>query len=104
MGELLGWNDGVTHRQFAAWEVWRELMWDHPDRHDWYAMAIACEVRRVLSSNPGQHQPKDMKLVFGEQKPVARDPATLAAMSKAMLEARLGRKIHPVKAETNGDH
>ena len=42
--------------------------WNVPDRHDWYSMQVANEVRRALSKNPNAYQTGGMKLEFQEIK------------------------------------
>lgn len=92
-----------TSRQFEAWRVWQDMQLDCPDRHDWYQMVVACEVRRVLSRNPNVHQPGDLRLQFGEKPKAKMTAEQLAALGKAQMEARLGRRITTIPDDGRPD-
>ena len=59
---------GHTHRQHLAWVAWLKAQRNIPDRHDWYLMALTCEVRRILSKEPNRIKIKDFQLQFKEEK------------------------------------
>ena len=61
-----------THRQYLVTVAWLEEQWQHPDRSDHYLMQIACEVRRVLASQPGKIMPSDFQIKFEEPKLIPR--------------------------------
>jgi len=76
---LLGWPGPVTNRQFEAWQCWRGLQWDRPDRTDQYLMQIACEVVRSRVKDPAKVKLSHFKLDFGRsgrERPVTREQAT----------------------------
>lgn len=93
----------TTHRQYQGWLAWLAQQWNEPDRHDWYAMQIACEVRRVLSQKPGQHQPDQLKIKFEERKPLSEeDKRRHAENVKAAWIGMVGGKVeHRIKPKGN---
>lgn len=46
----MGWDqpDGMTHRQFEAWQQWLDDTYSQPDRSDFYSMQIAAEIRAFM--------------------------------------------------------
>jgi ribosomal protein S19E (S16A) len=84
LGEYLA---RVSHREHLIWvehlRAEREAEWETPTPEQWYMMAIAAEVRRVLSRNPRDIKVEDFRLRFrtGPQKPVS--PEVALAWSKA---------------------
>lgn len=94
-----------TRRELRLWLVWLRRQWDRPDRHDWYLMQLACEVRRVLSKKPASIKVQDFKLRFGTEKtkskPRTREEA--AALSKAkwlgFVEIAGGKKVQGLPAK-----
>lgn len=54
----------MTHRQFVAWQAWEQGEWNRPDRHDYYVMQTAAEVRRGNSKNPRSVQTDHMRIPF----------------------------------------
>jgi len=70
--EVIGWPGPMTYRQFCVWHRWMVESLNQPDRHDYYAMQIAAEVRRTILQNKRQSiTPTDFKL---EWKPVKAAP------------------------------
>lgn len=88
----------LTHRQYEAWQAWRELQWDRPDRHDFYQMQTACEVRRGYTRNL-EHQPNQLRLRFGsaETRPVAAleeiQPSNVARSKSRALQIAGGSAL-----------
>ena len=73
----------MTHRQFAAWQMWLEEELNHPTKTEQYIMQNGLEVRRVLSRNPSAHKLGHMKLTF------KRDGTKVTAKSrKAIVEEK----------------
>jgi hypothetical protein len=60
----MGWDPYVTHLQKLAWIEWLRIDMDRPGKVEWYQMMVGCEVRRVLSMQPSQHQPGHLVLNF----------------------------------------
>lgn len=61
----------MTHRQFLAWEAWRELEWNRPSRSDFYIMQNTAEARRGWVKEPGKVETKEFRLKFETVKPKA---------------------------------
>lgn len=82
-----------TERQLGIWLAWLGMQWERPDRHDYYLMQIATEIKRVLSRKPEKIKLQDAKLKWSkdgtetpltpEQDEIRRRNAT--AMSKYRL-------------------
>jgi hypothetical protein len=95
----------MTHRQYLVWNAWFDEKWNQPSLTDFYLMAIACEVRRVLSKHPGRIKLKDFLLRFGdkEEKPLTVEQATQRSKmvwGSAMTAAqkRGARAVRPAPA------
>jgi hypothetical protein len=81
----------VSHREYLAWMAWFDEQLNQPDRHDFYQMQTALEVRRMMAKNPSKYQMADMKLKIEKEKP--KPPLTkerAAAISKQLWKSRLG--------------
>lgn len=63
----MGWPGPVTYRQYKAWMSWLDDQWNSPDRHDFYLMQIAAEVRRPNVKTPSRVQMKDFVVKFEER-------------------------------------
>lgn len=89
----------MTHRQAMAYNNWLDAQWNVPTRADYYAMQIACEVRRVMSEKPREVLLGHMKLDF---KPTAASkpmtPEQAAAASKSTWLSIFGPKIRGLPA------
>jgi hypothetical protein len=97
----MGWPGPVTHRQYMLWHRWFGLQWNRPSRDNWYLMAIAAEVRRVLSKQPRSIKEKHFKLKFDLENPegppknlspeeVKKRKIELSTIAKAKVGAMLG--------------
>lgn len=101
--EVLGWDGPMTHRQLLAWDAFFEADWNTPSKDNYYVMAVAAEVRRVLHNKPKEVELDHFKLKFGIPKPVR--PMTteekIAAMeaSKASWKVVLGVGIPEPRTE-----
>lgn len=62
--EIMGWDGPMTNRQYLVWIEWLKGDWNNPSRSDHYQMQTACEVRRVLSSEPNKIQSEQFKIPF----------------------------------------
>ena len=71
--DVMGWPGPMTHRQYEAWQIWLGEEWNRPSRTDVYLMQIALEVRRVLSSKPGEMKLQDMTIPFKIVKPKTKE-------------------------------
>ena len=77
----------MTHREYLLRLAWIEEEWKTPQRHDYYLMQIAQEVRRVLSKKPNSIKLEHFKLGFGEQEAKPRqDVATQKSLWLSILE------------------
>lgn len=65
--EVTGWaapGDYVTHLHKLVWLEWLRMDLERPGKSEWYAMQIACEVRRVLCKTPSAIKVGDFRLGF----------------------------------------
>lgn len=87
----------MTHRQFLAWQAYNILALNKPERTDHYLMQVACEVRRVLSRQPGNIQMDHFQLKFVERVNTGDKPnmeqRKIAAMAKAVWTSRVGGNV-----------
>jgi len=87
----------MTNREFNTWMEWLDEEMNRPSRSDHYLMSIAQEVRRVLSSRPGQIQLDHFRLKFDRVLSLSPEQqrAQDLAHSKAAWKSRLyGVKFH----------
>lgn len=54
----------MSHREHLVQLAYSQEELNHPGRIEYYLMAIACEVRRVLAKDPSRHKLDDMRLEF----------------------------------------
>jgi hypothetical protein len=94
--ELFGWPGPLTHRQFLAWIEHLE----EPDTHDWYAMAVAAEVRRGNVKEPGKVQVSDLRLGFVKTRKITEAEET--ALAKAKWFAVSGYDPGDAGSQTDG--
>ena len=101
---MIGWSPPLTHRQYAAWQAWRELQWDRPTRDNFYQMQTACEVRRGYTRNLN-HQPGHLRLQFtqAEQRPVTPPPAEHEAATEHEHKANVARSKSRAVRMAGGD-
>jgi hypothetical protein len=94
----MGWDGPMTYRQFKVWQAWLREEWNTPTRSDYYLMEIACEVRRVLSSKPGNIKVEHFKLewVTGSQEKELT-PEQLDQFSDWVLAIWAGRFGMPIQ-------
>lgn len=55
----MGWpreTGYTTDLQVHTWLAWLRMDVGRPGKAEWYQMGTSCEVRRVLSRQPSQHQ------------------------------------------------
>lgn len=86
----------MTHRQFLAWQAWLGGEWDHPSRTDHYLMQIAFGVHRANVKHPERVKFEHMRLKFGEPKPEADTPQSVAVSKQTWL-LRVMQSPHPMK-------
>jgi hypothetical protein len=84
----------MTHRQFLAWLEWEAMDMNVPGKAEYYQAQIACEVRRVLSSQPNSVRLEQFQLKF-ELKQKNADPKDVKELSGWLAKswaARMGGK------------
>lgn len=79
----------ISHRQFCTWIVWLDEQMNEPDRHDWYLMQVATEVKRVLAKDPNKIPMESAKLKFA--KPVVLTEAQAKVAKKDKAKARFAQ-------------
>lgn len=89
----------IPHRIAQVYWRYFKRQWNLPDRHDYYLMQIAQEVKRVLSSKPSNVKMEQFKLDFQTEEPkpekltpeqVKQKKREISKMAKAIWRARVG--------------
>ncbi len=63
--ELLGWDEGLTHRQYLCWSEWLDFYKvNQPGLTEHHLMGIQCEIRRSYTKNPHSVKPEQFRLRF----------------------------------------
>lgn len=60
----------TTEKQFVVWTEYLEELYNSPDRHDYYLMQVAAEVRKGNVARPNQVKIDSFKLKFEKPKPL----------------------------------
>ena len=75
----------MTHLEFMVYVRWLADQWNEPNRHDWYAMQTAAEIRQIrysFSKTARGVKIKDLKLPFvtaGQREAVSPEEAEAQA-------------------------
>ena len=91
--------------------MWLDLEMEHPDRHDYYLMALTSKVHYLLSSKtPASARLEDFRLKFTRQRDrlagqtdAEQDQAhkehlaNVSAIAKATALARVGGKVNRIE-------
>lgn len=93
----------MTYRQLLAWMCWLEQQWNEPDRHDYYLMQIAYEVKRGNAKRPSSVHWDKCKIPFkqvGQKQRVT--PKQASDRAKARWVGMMGVPVKVVDADTSG--
>ncbi len=103
----MGWDGPLTHRQFKAWRRFLGDQMNEPNRSDYYAMAVASEVRifrialNQMFGGKGDFKDADFEKFKLSWKEIS--PQEVAARAQLYVEARkaqllmMGGEVRKVK-------
>ena len=90
----------MTHREYLMRLAFLDSQMDVPSRNDYYLMAIAAEVRRVLSKNPRRIKLLDFLLKFPKKNQPTLTQEQVAKTSKNRWLGIIGKSIKNVVVMT----